>query len=420
MAPLIPAGAKPYAAGMAEPSSPAPQAAGPEPAPAGPAPVPTPLEGTSVEAVHAALQTSATPRPRRMVVDLGHPFIWGFTATVGGLVAISLANAMVSLSTVLVSVGAALFIALALDPLVRWLEGHRMSRGLSIAVVFAGFAVLFGAVVALVLPTAVGQITQFAQAVPGYLTDLQNTDWFAGVMAATGQGELFRNLLDQARAWLSNPVNLLAIGGGALAVGTGVVNAVSGALIVLVLTLYFLASLRTMKEGLNRIAPAYARTRLAGIVDQITEAVGGYVSGMAILAACNAVVAFVLLSLLGVPFAPLLAFLALLITMIPMIGSVLFWLLATAVALFTSWWVGLVFAAVYFAYMQVEAYVMTPRVMTKAVDVPGSLVLIGAMVGGTLLGLLGALVAVPVTASLLMIVRDVFVPRQDAKLSPGG
>ena len=137
---------------------------------------------------------------------------------------------------------------------------------------------------------------------------------------------------------------------------------------------------------------------------------------MAILAFFNAVFSFILLTVLGVPFAALLAFLALLITMIPMVGPALFWILATSVSLFHSWWIGLIFAAVYFAYMQVEAYVMTPRVMTKAVDIPGSLVLIGAMVGGTLLGLLGALVAVPVTASLLMIVNKVYVPRQDEKL----
>jgi len=97
---------------------------------------------------------------------------------------------------------------------------------------------------------------------------------------------------------------------------------------------------------------------------------------------------------------------------------VLFWILATVVILFTNPWAALIFAVVYFAYMQVEAYVMTPRVMTKAVDIPGSLVLIGALVGGTLLGLLGALVAVPVTASLLMVLNTVIVPRQDAKLSP--
>ena len=131
--------------------------------------------------------------------------------------------------------------------------------------------------------------------------------------------------------------------------------------------------------------------------------------------------AFILLSLLGVSFAPLLAVLALFITMIPMIGSVTFWLIAVAVCFLQSWWIGLVFALVYFAYMQVEAYLMTPRVMSKQIEIPGSLVIISALVGGTLLGLLGALIAVPVTASLLMIVDKLFVPRQDAKtVAPEG
>lgn len=384
-----------------------------------PSPAPTPTGGTPVPTpapVPTGTPAAPTSHVSRVFVDFGHPFVWGFTATVGALVAWSLAGAMASLSTVLVSVGAALFIAMALDPMVRWLEGHGMSRGLSIAVVFVGFALAFGAVIALIVPTAVVQISQFASAVPGYISDLQNAAWFKNLVAASGQSDIYQNLLNQARAWLSNPANLLAIGGGALAVGTGVVNAVSGTLIVLVLTLYFLASLRTMMHAMTRLAPAHARAQLGEITEQITESVGGYVSGMAILAFFNAVFSFILLTVLGVPFAALLAFLALLITMIPMVGPALFWILATSVSLFHSWWIGLIFAAVYFAYMQVEAYVMTPRVMTKAVDIPGSLVLIGAMVGGTLLGLLGALVAVPVTASLLMIVNKVYVPRQDEKL----
>ncbi|HEY3407242.1 MAG TPA: AI-2E family transporter [Propionicimonas sp.] len=378
----------------------------------------------------AASPTIATPAPavepaaaqraplRRIMIDLGHPFGWGFTATVGALVALSLAGAISSLSTVLVSIGVALFVALALDPLVRWLETHGMGRGLSIGVVFAGFAVILGGVLALVVPTAVVQITAFAKAVPGYISDMQNADWFKNLVALSGSSDMFSNILSQAQAWLSDPANLLAIGGGALAVGTGLVNAISGTLIVLVLTLYFLASLRSMTSALERLAPAHARPQLAEITEQITESVGGYVSGMAILAFCNAVFAFILMLILNVPFAALLAFLALLITMIPMVGPVLFWLLATGVIVFTSPISALIFAAVYFAYMQVEAYVMTPKVMNKAVDIPGSLVLIGAMVGGTLLGLLGALVAVPVTASLLMIVNTVFIPRQDAKLQP--
>jgi predicted PurR-regulated permease PerM len=96
----------------------------------------------------------------------------------------------------------------------------------------------------------------------------------------------------------------------------------------------------------------------------------------------------------------------------------MFWLLASVVILFTSPLSALIFAAVYFAYMQVAGLLDNPEGDEQAVDIPGSLVLIGALVGGTLLGLFGALVAVPVTASLLMIVNTVFVPRQDAKVHP--
>jgi len=400
-------------------SEPAPPASELSLSPAEVATVPAAAAAPDVAPAPAAEPATAQRAPhRRILIDLGHPFGWGFTATVGALVALSLAGAISSLSTVLVSVGVALFVALALDPLVRWLEGHGMGRGLSIGVVFAAFAVILGGVLALVVPTAVVQITAFAKAVPGYISDMQNADWFKNLVALSGSSDMFANILAQAQAWLSDPANLLAIGGGALAVGTGLVNAISGTLIVLVLTLYFLASLRTMTSALERLAPAHARPQLAGITTQITESVGGYVSGMAILAFCNAVFAFILMLILNVPFAALLAFLALLITMIPMVGPVLFWLLASVVILFSSPVSALIFAAVYFAYMQVEAYVMTPKVMNKAVDIPGSLVLIGALVGGTLLGLLGALVAVPVTASLLMIVNTVFIPRQDAKLQP--
>jgi len=346
---------------------------------------------------------------------LGHPFAWGFLAAVGALVAVSLSGALAALSTVLVWIGAALFIALALDPMVRWLERHRMSRGVSITTVFVGFILLLGGLLALVTPQAVVQIGQFAAAVPDYVASLQNADWFKSAIAATGQQNLYDSVLNQARTWFSNPANLLALGGGALSVGTGVVNGLWGAFIVMVLTLYFLASLSSIQSGIVRITPAYGREQMAGFVKRITEAVGSYVSGMAILAIINAAFAFIVLSLLGVPFAALLAALALAITMIPMVGSLLFLILATAVSLFTSFWAGLIFAVVYLVYQQVEAYVLTPRIMSKAVSIPGPFVVIGAMVGATLLGLLGALVAVPVTASLLMIMSEVFLPRQDAK-----
>lgn len=378
------------------------------------------LAADGAEVVVPHLPAVATPA-RRILTDLGHPFTWGLIATLGVLTALGLGSAATSLSSVWVYIGVALFLAMSLDPLVAWLERRGMSRVLSITVVFVAFAVVFGGLLAIVIPMAVGQVVGFAQAIPGWISSIQDAEWFTNLLAATGNEATVDVWLDQLRSFLSNPANLLAIGGGALAVGSGIMSGVTGAMFILILTLYFIASLRTMKTAMYRLAPAYARPKVAEITDHITGSVGAYISGMFILAVSNAVVAFILLTVLGVRFAALLAVLALFITMIPMIGSVTFWIFASTVCLFQSWWVGLVFAAVYFAYMQVEAYVMTPRVMSRQVDLPGSLVIISALVGGTLLGLLGALIAVPVAASVLMIVQKLFIPRQDAKtVAPPG
>lgn len=355
-----------------------------------------------------------TPRLR---VDLTRSFTWGFTATAGALVALWLATGVATLASVAVSVALAVFLALALNPVVGWLQRHRLSKAMAITVVFAGFVLVFAGVIWVVVPMVVTQIGAFAAAVPQYLTDMRNSAWFQAFTQGPMQG-LYTNMVAQVQAWMSNPENLMAVGGGALAVGAGLINAISSTMIILVLTLYFLASLDQIKGALVRFAPAYNRTGLASLVDEITDSVGAYVSGEVTLAVLNAAFTFILLSLLQMPFAPLMAFIALFVTLIPMIGSVLMWIIAGVFTLFTSWWAALIFAVVYFAYMQLEAYVITPRIMSKQVDVPGPLVLIGAMAGGLLLGLLGALVAVPVTASLLLILNRVTLPRQDAKLQP--
>lgn len=360
---------------------------------------------------------AAKPRRRNQVV-VGRPFNLGFIVTLGALVAVTLGGTFTKLSTVMVSIGAALFIAMALEPLVTWLEKRKLSRAAAIAVVFLGFMIVVGGIIAILVPVAVQQVTQLAKATPSFIASIQNADWFKNFVAASGGGDIYATILAQVQAWLSTPANIIAVAGGFLSISTGVIEFASNTLIVLVLTLYFLASMKSMKTALVRISPAYARPRVAAIADQITSTVGGYVSGMAILATFNAIFAFILLTILGSPYAALLALLALLITMIPMVGPAIAWIMCTIVMLFTSPVGALIFFIVYFIYMQVEAYFLTPKVMSEAVDVPGSLVLIGALVGATLLGLLGALIAVPVTASLLIILKDVYIPKQDAKLVP--
>lgn len=360
----------------------------------------------------------AAPPRASFWTRIDRPFGFGFLVTLGGLGAILLGLALSNLSTVLIYIAFALFAALGLDPAVRWLEKRGLSRAWSVVAVIAALALVLAVIVLAILPTVIDQIATFVTGIPATIRNFTHTEFYGWLENQFGVG--LNDLVTEVQKFLSDPTRIAQIGGGALQIGTGIATGIatgiSGGLIVLVLTLYFLATLPSMKSGLLRLAPARDRRSVDRITEQITESVGGYVMGMVGLAFINAVIVFVLYLVLGLPFPPLMATVAFLITLIPLVGSVLFWIIGTGIALFSSPVMALIFAAVYVVYMQVEAYVITPRVMSKAIAIPGSLVVIGALVGGTLLGLLGALIAVPVTASILIIIKQVWIPRQDARV----
>lgn len=381
-------------------------------APAEEAAVPAEPAGAPLTARSVVIEPETSSRSFWTRID--KPFVFGFLVTLGGLAAVVLGLAVTSLSTVLIYIALALFAALGLDPAVRFLERRGLSRAISVVVVILGLIVVVGLILWMVLPIVIDQIASFVRSVPGMIQDFTRTDVYATLEKQFG--DQFETLVSDIQKFLTDPGNIAAIGGGALKIGAGIASGVSGAIVVLVLTLYFVATLPGIKTGLLRLAPARDRARAGEITEQITDSVGGYVMGMVVLAFFNALLAFLLYLFLGLPFPPLMATVAFCITLIPLVGSVMFWVIGTGLALFTDPVGALVFGIVYLVYMQVEAYVITPRVMNRAISIPGSLVVIGALAGGTLLGLLGALVAVPVAASILIIINQVWVPRQDARV----
>jgi predicted PurR-regulated permease PerM len=338
----------------------------------------------------------------------------GFLLTLGGLLALALGIAVTNLSTIIIYIVFALFAALGLDPVVRMFERHNISRAWGIVIVYAIFAVIIVGVLLLIVPAAVEQISQLVKNIPSMIADFQKSDFYAWLTSTFGN--VTEEATKQVQKFLSNPANVAAIGGGIFKVGVGIATAISGLLIILVLSLYFLAGLPLIKQAFTVLLPARNRPLASSLTDQITDSVGGYLGGMVILAFCNSIVAFLLHLFIGLPYPALMAVVAFLITLIPLIGSVLYLIVATGIALFSSPTQAIIFGVIYLVYIQIEAYVLTPRVMNKAISVPGALVVIGAMVGGTLLGLLGALVAIPITAAILLIIKQIFIPKQDAKL----
>ncbi|MBD3941181.1 AI-2E family transporter [Microbacterium sp. NEAU-LLC] len=357
--------------------------------------------------------TGEAPAGKTFWANLNSPFQLGLLLTLGALVAVALGLAFWNLSTIIIYVVFALFAALGLDPVVRWFGTHHVSRPWAIVIVYTAFALVFAGVLLLVIPTLVKQVSAFISDLPQIVDDFQASDFYAWLSSTFG--DQVGQITDQVEKFLTNPANIAAIGGGVVNFAVNVGTTISGLIIVLVLSLYFLAGLPSIKVAFVRFAPARNRAKAGAMTDQITDSIGAYLMGMVVLAFCNSIVAFLLHLFLGLPFPALMGVLAFCITLIPLIGSVLYWMTATVIALFTGWLPALIFAIIYLVYMQLEAYVLTPKVMNKAIAVPGALVVIGAMVGGTLLGLLGALVAIPVTASILLIIKQVFIPKQDAK-----
>ncbi|GAA1703751.1 AI-2E family transporter [Microbacterium sediminicola] len=375
-----------------------------------------PADATPTDLTAAGGSTGATERTPgvRGWFNLEQPFAVGFFLVLGGLVAILLGLAVTNLATIIIYISFALFVALGLDPIVRALERRKITRTWGMVIVYSGFLLVIAGVMLLIMPTVVAQVAQFIKDIPQMINDFEKTDMYAWLQ--TNMGDQIGNILTEVENYILNPANIATIGGGVLAVGMSIATGISGGVIIIVLSLYFLATLGVIKSSFVRLTPARVRPKVADMTEQITSSIGGYLMGMVILAFFNSVVAFFLHLFLGLPFPALMAVLAFCITLIPLIGPVLYWGIATVIALFTDPVTALIFAILYLIYMQIEAYILTPRVMNRAVSVPGSLVVIGALVGGTLLGLLGALVAIPITASILLIIQQVVIPRQDAKV----
>lgn len=356
----------------------------------------------------------ASPAPRsRFLTAIEHPLALSFAGALGVLGALVLGSAIGQISTVLVYIVLAMFVALGLDPIVTRLQRHGMKRGAGIAIVFGGFSLVMVAFAVFVVPPVIGQVVALVELIPDALKSLQQSDWYLGLDEHAQAG--VDSGLAQVANTAADPDTLMAIGGGVLEVGMGFASFISASFIVVALTLYFLASLTSIKGAFYSLAPARNRERLAYFTDRITASIGSSLIGSVTLSAFNAAAVFVLHLVIGLPFPALMAVIAFVITLIPLFGSVIFLIFASVIALFSSPMQALIFALLYLVYIQIESYILSPRVMNRAISIPAALVLIGALAGGALMGVLGVLVALPVIASILLVIREVVVPRQDLK-----
>jgi predicted PurR-regulated permease PerM len=348
-------------------------------------------------------------RPATPILLRHSPFNIGFFGALGALVAIFLSQQILGISSVLILIVMAMFLAIGLNPVVEWFMKHGMKRGPSVLLVLFVVLTAVTLFVVAVAPVISEQIASITEKAPGWLDDLQQN----------GQVQRLDDKYDviaKVRDYVQNGDFGQSLFGGALGVGLAVLSAVANSVIVLVLMIYFLASLPSIKTAAYRLAPASRRPRVSELGDRIIRSTGAYVAGAFVVAVFAGISTLIFTFIVGLgDYAFALAFIVGLLSLIPVVGSVISAVVITALGLTISPTTALIAFVYYMAYQQVEAYFIYPRIMARSVDIPGSVTVIAALVGGAMLGVIGALLAVPVAAALLLLQREVFLKRQDAR-----
>ena len=334
------------------------------------------------------------------------PFRVGFSTAVGVGLAYLLYRALIDARSVLVLVVVSAFLAIGLNPTVSRLERLGMRRGVAVGIVFLGVALFFSLFGYAILPPVVEQVSRIVQQLPHFIQELERNrtvhdlDKRFGVINKL-QGYVTGDLATQAAS------NLVSI-------GSTIASLVFRGLTVLILTLYFLSSFNTIKGTVYRIVPRSRRARVTLLGDEILTRVGGFVAGAFVVALIAGTSSMIFLSVVGMPYALALALVVTITDVIPLIGATIGAVLVTGAAFFVSVPVGIATGIFFLIYQQVENYLIYPRVMSRSVDVNPAAAIVGALVGGTLLGIVGALLAVPAVAAIQLILREVVFPRQDA------
>jgi predicted PurR-regulated permease PerM len=331
-------------------------------------------------------------RPRTVFVVLG--------IIIAAVVMIEVVQAARS---ILIWIGVAVFLALALNPLVEWLMAHGIRRrGLAVAIAFVGTILAIVAVAATVVPTIVDQVNDFVNAVPDYVEEL-----------AAGRGKLGflereYHVTERVREAVSEggASRLFGLSGTAVAVTKGVVTAIVATVTITFLTFFMLLEGPRWVERFYGLLPEGRQERWRSIGRQIYRTVGGYVTGNLTISLIAGIVSTLVLLVVGVPYAVALGLVVAILDLIPLAGATIAAILVTTVAFLDSTQAGIIVLVFFVLYQQLENHVLQPVVYGRTVQLSPLAVLIAVLIGAELAGVIGALAAIPVAGAIQVILVD--------------
>jgi len=301
------------------------------------------------------------------------------------------------------------FLAVGFEPGVGWLIRHGVRRGLGVALTALGLVAIGAVLTAMLIVPGLRQLGALIQEAPQLLDRL--SERFGGPATSAGAAladpvthaqvsqvsEQFGQVLVSALTAVFSALGLL-LGGAAAALTT------------LVLMVYFGLAMPRIRASLARLL---ARSDRVQTLDQALGRVGGYISGQILVSLIAGAVSFVFFLVAGVPYPALLAVVVALFDALPQVGAFLASLIGTAVALSQSWGLAVATLAFFCAYQAVENYLVAPRVFSRTIDLSPLAAFVAVLVGASLGGLLGALVALPVTAACKIVLARLLIGRPD-------
>jgi len=343
-------------------------------------------------------------------IDRGHPFYFGFVATVGALTAFVLMRALASASQVFVLILVALFLATGLNPAVEAIRKRGVSRVAAVSIIFSAVLLMVVVFAALLVPQLVVQGTHLIESAPVLLDNLKNNSTFASINDQYG---IIDSLQKKLNSVTSDGTLLISAFGGVIGVGKSVLSGTFTALTILVLTLYFITSLPQATELGLKLVPASRRPRVASLTEAIIARVGAFVGSQILISFLAALFMTFFGIVLGMPSPIAIGIIIFVCGLVPLIGHFIGSAIFTLIAFTESITVGIVAFIGYVIYVQVENYLLTPKVMKRNLNVPGAVTIVSALIGTSLLGLVGGLLAVPVAASIILILEEVVFPRAE-------
>lgn len=347
-------------------------------------------------------------RGRRVLVrPTASWFVAGFSAGLGLTLAYLAVQTVLRISGVLTLLLLALFVAISLEPVVAWLARRRLGRGWAVTVVIVASLALLAGFLALVIPPVSTEVSALVDAVPKWLGQLHDHH------SALGRLEDRYHLVSKARQQLGSGLGP-AVVGGLLGAGHLVVSAVTGTALVVILTVYFMVGMEQLKRFVYRFVPLSRRAGVVTLTEATLVRVGRYMLGNAATSAVAGLATFAWCAVLDVPYAAALGVLVALLDMVPVVGSTVGGVVVSLVALAVSFPVALGTAGFYIAFRLAEDYLIMPKAMRYAVDVHPLVTVVAVVLGGALLGIVGALIAIPVAAGIGIVLEESAFPRIDA------